>query len=150
MWGLIVTHIIFYSSFECKFQNANEYAMVFVRGQALVWLVVQCFGASGNSNRPLKETVILKIILWCSAMDRHLLMDWYSSWLQTESHRRKNLLYSMFCGDHESWCPTWCLTEDSSAAHYTRQPLTGCCSSPRDCRFCGHHQLWWTEPLAVN
>ena len=50
------------TSFGWSFKMQTS-MLVFVRGQAVVWLVVQCFGASRNSNRPLKETVIRKIII---------------------------------------------------------------------------------------
>ena len=67
-----------------------------------------------------------------------------------ESHRRKKL--AVLChsvalkstGAHLNWC----LIEVQQPIILTNR--SGCCSSPRDCRCCGHYQLCWTQPLPVN
>ena len=106
--------------------------LVFVRGQTAVWLVVQCFGTA-RAGTLIDQSVIQKIatawLVIMLALDRmdtccwtHTVADW-----DQETHRRKKLavLYCtvLFCGAQESWCCTWCLTEESSAAHYTHQPF---------------------------
>ena len=127
--------------------------LVFVRGQAVVWLVVQCFVASGNTNRPLKHTVIRKkshsLLIASSGWDWHLLLDWYSSWLGPRESYKKELCcvvpFCMRCSRILGLVPTcnWCLTEESSAAHYTRQPFRLLLKPQR-------LSLLWTPPAMLN
>ena len=119
----------------------------------IVWLAVQCFGASGNTNRPLKQTVVQKIVICCSllaldGMDTCCWTGTVADW-DRESRRRKKL--AVLC------CSVVLKSPGATLGVWQKrvqQPIiltaVQAAAQVQDCHCCRHNQLCWSEPLAVN